>query len=68
MHKQERQGRNPCSNKTADEWNRPSNHVVSAESLLSFKRLHKLLDEDDRGRWLNTGTATCKPNASLELS
>ena len=41
-------GRNWFSNRVADEWNGLSNHVVSGESIESFKiRLDKLKDEDN---------------------
>ena len=36
------------SNKVVDAWNRLSNHIVSAETMGSFKRLDKFMDEDDR--------------------
>ena len=41
--------RNWFSNRVVDEWNRLNNHIVSAQTLGSFKkRLDKLMDEDDR--------------------
>ena len=37
------------SNRVVDEWKELSNHIVSAETMGSFKRrLDKFIDEDDR--------------------
>ena len=37
------------SNKVVDEWNELSNHIVSGETMGSFKRrLDKFMGEDDR--------------------
>ena len=41
--------RNWFSNRMVDEWDRFSNHIVSAETIGSFKRrLDKFMNEDDR--------------------
>ena len=41
-------GRNWFSNKVVDEWNRLNNHIVSIQTLGSFKRrLDKFMNEND---------------------
>ena len=39
-------GRNWFLNRVVDEWNGFSNHIVSAETMKSFKK--RFMDEDDR--------------------
>ena len=42
-------GKKWFSNRVVDEWNGPSKHIISAESMGRFKRrLDKFMDEDDR--------------------
>ena len=41
-------GRNWFSNRVIDGWSRLDNHFVSVQTLGSFKRLDKFMDEDDR--------------------
>ena len=42
-------GRNWFYNMVVNGWNRLSNHIVSGETMGSFKRrLDKFMDEDDR--------------------
>ena len=42
-------GKNWFSNRVVDEWDRLGNHIVSAQTLGSFKRrLDKFMDEEDR--------------------
>ena len=36
------------SGRLVDEWKGLSNHIGSAETMGSFKRLDKFMDEDDR--------------------
>ena len=38
-------------NRALDERNSLSNHIVSVQTMGSFKRLDKCLDEDDRWNW-----------------
>ena len=40
-------GRNWFSNRVLNEWNRLNNHIVSAQTMGSFKRLDKFMDEND---------------------
>ena len=40
--------RNWFSNRVVDEWNILSNPIVSGETMESFKRSDKLMDEDDK--------------------
>ena len=69
MMRQTEIGRNWFSNRVVDDWNRLTSHVVSAESLDSFKRrLDKFMDRDDR--WSIdyqgvTGPTTCRPAGLL---
>ena len=45
-------GKNWFSDRVVDDWNRPSNQVVNAESLGSFKRrLDSFMDEDDKCKY-----------------
>ena len=41
-------GGNWFSNRVINRFNRLSNHIASAQTMDSFKRLDKFMDEDDR--------------------
>ena len=42
-------GSNWFSSRVVDEWNELSNHKVNPESIGSFKRFGKFIDENDSG-------------------
>ncbi len=49
-------GKNWFTKRVVDEWNRLSSHVVSANSIDTFKkRLDRFMDGDGRWRWVVLG-------------